>query len=271
MLKMRILSAIVAIPLLILIFKFGGLPFFILNLVVVGLGINEYFKLAQAKGIEVNKLLGVLLGLILIFITYLNSNTPSIIYGYLILSFLIILLKQVLIKVDESALLATATTFFGVFYIAGLFSHLILLYNLEGIDGRNIGKLFVWLPILATWITDTGAYFTGINFGKHSLSPKISPNKTIEGSIGGLLFSVILTVLISIHLDINYFHGIILGIIIAVFAQLGDLCESVFKRDAQIKDSGDVIPGHGGILDRIDSLLFTLPVVYYYLQWFILK
>jgi phosphatidate cytidylyltransferase len=270
-LKTRVLSAVVAIPILIIILKVGGIPFLLLNLLVVGLGMDEYFKLVKGKGIKANRFLGTFIGLILILLTYLNSNNLSVVYGFLILSFLVILLKQVIIGVDDSPILTTTITFFGVFYIAGLFSHLILLYNLEGNNGKGIGPLFIWLPILATWITDTGAYFTGMNFGRNPLAPKISPKKTVEGAVGGLVFSMVLTLIISIYLGFGYLHGIVLGILIALFAQLGDLCESVFKRDANIKDSGDIIPGHGGILDRIDSLLFTLPVVYYYLQWVVLK
>ncbi|PRX33638.1 phosphatidate cytidylyltransferase [Orenia metallireducens] len=271
MLKTRILSAVIAIPILIIILKIGNIPFLLLNLVVVGLGMDEYYKLVKAKGIKANRFLGILIGLILVLLTYLNSNDLSVVYGFLILSFLVILLKQVIVGVDNSAIFTTAITFFGVFYVAGLFSHLILLYNLELSNGKGIGTLFVWLPILATWITDTGAYFTGMNFGKSPLAPKISPKKTIEGAVGGLTFSIALTMIISVYLGFGYLHGIVLGILIALFAQLGDLSESVFKRDANIKDSGDIIPGHGGILDRIDSLLFTLPVVYYYLQWVVLR
>ncbi len=266
MLKERVFSAVIAIPLLIAILYVGKLPFLLLNLLVVGLGMNEYYKLVQARGIKANRSLGIFLGLILVVLTYLNSNNFFVIYGFLIIAFIIILLKQIIIGIDDSPILTTATTFFGIFYIAGLFSHLILLYNLSIADGSYVGRLFIWLPILATWITDTGAYFTGMNFGKRPLAPKISPNKTIEGAAGGLVLSILLTTVLSIYLGFSYVHGILLGAIIAIFAQLGDLCESVFKRDAEIKDSGDLIPGHGGILDRIDSLLFTLPIVYYYLQ-----
>ncbi|GAB6098863.1 phosphatidate cytidylyltransferase [Halanaerocella petrolearia] len=264
MLTKRVLSAIIGIPLLVLIFQVGSWAVLGLNLVVVALGLKEYYKLVANKGVASNQTLGILLGWLLSIIIYFNFSLTKLM-ALFILGLLVILLKQVLVELDQSAILTTATTYFGVFYIAGLLSYLLLLYNLE------FGPILVWLPILATWMTDTGAYFTGLNFGQHALAPKISPNKTIEGALGGLVGSVLVTLIFSIYLNFNIFLGIILGLLIGVIGQLGDLCESVFKRDANVKDSGDLIPGHGGLLDRIDSLLLVLPVVYYYLQWVILK
>ncbi|MGM0369052.1 MAG: phosphatidate cytidylyltransferase [Bacillota bacterium] len=266
MLKYRVLSAVIGVPILILIFKLGGLFFLALNLIVVTLGIIEYFKLVENKEIQANKFLGVILASILIIATYISKDA-SVLYGVLILELIIILLRQVLVGTNRSAILSTALTYFGVCYIAGLFAHLILLYNLE-ISSQS-GNLIIWFPILATWVTDTGAYFIGLSLGNNALAPNISPKKTIEGAIGGLLSSLLLTVLSVIYFNIALYHGVVLGILIGIIAQLGDLSASVFKRDSEIKDFGNVIPGHGGILDRIDSLLFVLPVVYYYLQWIV--
>ena len=266
MLKYRILSALIGVPILVLIFRMGGWLFLALNLIVVTLGIFEYFKLAENKGVKVNKFLGTIFGIVLITVTYLTGE-PQFLYGTLILGLIIILLKQILVKVNESAIFSTAVTYFGVCYIAGLFSHLILLYNSE--ISLQSGKLIVWVPILATWFTDTGAYFIGLSLGEKALAPEISPKKTIEGAVGGLTSSILVTVLLALYFNIALYHGVILGVLIGVIAQLGDLSASVFKRDSEIKDSGDIIPGHGGILDRIDSLLFVFPVLYYYLQWFV--
>ncbi|GAB6137622.1 phosphatidate cytidylyltransferase [Halanaerobaculum tunisiense] len=263
MLTERILSGLIGIPLLILIFKIGGWAVLGLNLVIVTLGLQEYYKLVANKGVTPSRGLGILLGGLLSIICYLDLGLANL-FTLLVLGLIIILLKQILVKLDQSVILATATTYFGVLYIAGLFSHLSLLYNLEA------GALLVWLPIVATWLTDTGAYFTGLNWGQHALAPQISPNKTIEGALGGILGSVLGTLIFSLYFNLGYLEAVILGILIAVVAQLGDLAASAFKRDAQIKDSGDLIPGHGGLLDRIDSLLFALPIVYYYLQVFVL-
>ena len=190
--------------------------------------------------------------------------------GILVFGLLAILLKRMVFLEETSALLSASTTFFGVFYTAVLFSYLIRLYDLE-VAGDKVGPLLVWLPILATWTTDTAAYFTGLNLGQHQLAPQVSPNKTIEGALGGIVGSILMTAGLSNLLMYDWWHGIWLGAIIGIVAQLGDLCESAFKRDAEIKDAGDLIPGHGGMLDRIDSLLFTLPVVYYYLEFIILR
>ncbi|WP_027338727.1 phosphatidate cytidylyltransferase [Halonatronum saccharophilum] len=268
MLVKRVLSAVVGIPLLIIIFRIGGLAFLLLNMGVVYLGIGEYFKFTEGKGVNANRFLAILLGLILLLLTYLNSSL-EVIYHFLFMAVLIVQLKQVLISKDDSPILTTAITIFGVLYVGGLFSYLLRLFNLQ--HQRQFGSILLWLPILATWANDTGAYFTGMNFGKRPLAPKISPKKTIEGSLGGLAAGLLVTTAIITYLGFDYWHGIILGVLIGVFGQLGDLCESIFKRDAQIKDSGDIIPGHGGILDRIDSLLFALPIAYYYIQFIIFK
>jgi phosphatidate cytidylyltransferase len=145
--------------------------------------------------------------------------------------------------------------------------YLILIYNFD-LAGVQIGRKLIWLPILATWMTDTSAYFTGLNFGKNKLAPQISPKKTIEGALGGIIGSIIIVLIYGSYLAINIKERILLGVLLSIASQLGDLVESSFKRDAQIKDSGDIIPGHGGILDRFDSLLFTLPLTYYYFYFF---
>ncbi|AGB40663.1 CDP-diglyceride synthetase [Halobacteroides halobius DSM 5150] len=264
MLIKRVLSTILGVPLLVLIFKIGGWIFFGFNLLVIAVGMNEYYKLVEAKGIKVNKILGVLLGWLLNSAIYFGFSSQQII-ALLMLGLVIILLKQILIKLDKAVILTTATTYFGVFYMAGLFSYLTLLYNLQ-FETLQSSAIIIWLPILATWVTDTGAYFIGKSLGQNPLAPKISPNKTIEGAIGGVVSSILITILFSVYLDFGYLSGIVLGTLIGTFAQLGDLSESAFKRDAQIKDSGNLIPGHGGLLDRIDSLLFVLPVAYYYLE-----
>ena len=263
MLKYRIITALIGVPILVLIFRLGGWLFLGLNIGLITLGIIEYFKLVENKGVKANNFLGVIFAITLITVTYLTGEAEFL-YGTLILGLLIILLRQILIKRNKSSIFSTAVTYFGVSYIAGLFSHLILLYNSE--INLQSGKLIVWIPILATWFTDTGAYFIGLGLGENALAPKISPNKTIEGAVGGLISSVLVTVLLALYFNISLYHGVFL---IGITAQLGDLSASVFKRDSEIKDSGDIIPGHGGILDRIDSLLFVLPVVYYYLQWFV--
>jgi phosphatidate cytidylyltransferase len=133
-----------------------------------------------------------------------------------------------------------------------------------------IGAGFCVLVLFAVSVTDIFCYFVGCKFGKHKLSPVISPNKTIEGSIGGSVMCLLFSVVIGMLLGLEWYHSVILGILIATFAQIGDLCESMIKRDAGVKDSSNILPGHGGIMDRVDSYLMTFVVVYCYAQYFVL-
>ncbi|SJZ64936.1 phosphatidate cytidylyltransferase [Selenihalanaerobacter shriftii] len=273
MLNKRVISAIIGIPLLILILHIGGILFLLTVLLLAALGLNEFYRLASAKGVRPNRSLGLLSGLFLLTVTYLNSKQLLIYFKpeLIIISILFLLLLNNLVggkDQDKSALLDTAVTMLGILYVCGLLLYLILIYNFN-LDGMQIGRKLVWLPILATWMADTAAYFTGLNFGKHKLAPNISPNKTIEGALGGIAGSLLIVLIYGSWLSIGIKERIVLGVLLAIVSQLGDLVESAFKRDAQIKDSGNIIPGHGGILDRFDSLLFTLPLVYYYFQFLV--
>jgi len=149
---------------------------------------------------------------------------------------------------------------FGVLYVALLFGHFILLRQLSQ------GIAMVFFVLIVTWLSDTGGFVFGIAFGRHPLAPVLSPKKTIEGFFGGILFSIVGAILCQAWFApfISVSHSAILGVALAVFGTLGDLTESAIKRSVQVKDSGTLIPGHGGVLDRIDSLLLSAPVFYYY-------
>ncbi|MBM7623487.1 phosphatidate cytidylyltransferase [Sporohalobacter salinus] len=275
MLNKRVGSAIIGILLLYFILNVGGWLFLTAVLLLTALGLNEFYELVAAKGITPNKVLGIFSGMFLLLMVYLSLKGIIVEFNlYLgIIAILYILLLSNLIKGDfkkSSSILDTAVTLLGIIYVGGLFLYLILIYNFN-FAGVNIGKKLIWLPILVTWITDTLAYFTGLNFGRHKLAPNISPKKTIEGALGGLGGSILLVSLVGLWLPLDFLDlkdRIILGALLGIASQLGDLVESAFKRDAQIKDSGDLIPGHGGVLDRFDSLLFVLPITYYYFQFF---
>ena len=120
-------------------------------------------------------------------------------------------------------------------------------------------------------MTDIGAYFFGTRFGKHKLSPVISPKKSVEGAVYGGLSAIVVGLIIGKLIGISFYHSFVLALIVTVMAQLGDLSESLIKRDAGVKDSGSSLPGHGGFLDRADSYLFSVPVAYYYIKYFILS
>ncbi|HEY4304751.1 MAG TPA: phosphatidate cytidylyltransferase, partial [Gemmatimonadaceae bacterium] len=190
--------------------------------------------------------------------------------------------------VDGKPLSAAATTAFGAAYIGGTlsFAYAIRYHDYAfapaplAIAGHTFdvpsGGLLLLLPLLATWASDTGAYAFGRLFGKHKLIPSVSPGKTVEGALGGLLASMLLAWLYgnfllrpTAHLGFRWYPaGVLLfGAVVSVAAQIGDLAESLLKREAGVKDSSSIIPGHGGILDRCDSLFFVLPISYVVLGW----
>ena len=153
-----------------------------------------------------------------------------------------------------------STTLFGILYVSWFFSFLIKIRYLHA------GLGFLAALLLITKLGDIGAYLIGSSFGKHPLIPRISPKKTIEGAFGGLLFSVLGALASRIFLGFDYLHLILIGLGLGILCQLGDLSESLLKRDCGIKDSGSIFPGMGGVLDEIDSLLFAGPVFYFYLS-----
>lgn len=186
-------------------------------------------------------------------------------------------LLTVLFKGKQPYIANVATTVFGFIYCGWFPLHLVLLREF-GDNYSNLlfmqvphldGARYCVLIIFAVLFTDSFCYFVGCKFGKHKLAPVISPNKTIEGAIGGTLSCLISTGIIGTLMGIQWYHCLILGILMAVFAQLGDLCESMIKRDAGVKDSSNILPGHGGFLDRLDSYILTIPVVYYYILLFV--
>jgi len=174
--------------------------------------------------------------------------------------FVIVVSLLYLFKIDERKLEDAMATMTGIFYVVFFSFHVML------VDMSGDTAILVWLIILSAFATDIMAYFTGRAFGKHKLCPKISPKKTIEGSIGGIIGSVIICGIFgAIFAGPYLIHCIIIGALGGVISQFGDLTASIFKRKMGIKDYGDFIPGHGGILDRFDSVLFTAPLVFYYI------
>lgn len=169
-----------------------------------------------------------------------------------------------------------AMTVMGMVYIGLAFAHFALLrfmspepaiFTQFGVFSR--GEALLWVAFLGTWASDTFAFFTGMAFGKHKLCPEISPKKTVEGLIGGVSGTVAVALLLGLFFQISLLHMVFLGILIAGAATVGDLVESAMKRLTGIKDSGTILPGHGGVWDRFDSMLFTVPIVYYYAQFFL--
>ncbi len=174
----------------------------------------------------------------------------------------------ILFKGRQPYIANVATTVLGMIYCGWFPLHLLFLRNLESPRFED-GLGFVVMMFIAILLTDTGCYYAGTYFGKHKLAPVISPNKTVEGSIGGIICAVIGSMVIGWYLGLEWYLSFIAGLLCTIFAQIGDLSESLIKRDAGVKDSGDILPGHGGFLDRCDSFILTIPVMYYFCKHFI--
>ncbi|MCQ2743210.1 MAG: phosphatidate cytidylyltransferase [bacterium] len=245
-----------------------------LSLLILGASFylaKEYTEILKHKGFLPSFKIIVISNILFATAAYLAK--PEYVLFIVTLSSLMALLS-VLFKGKQPYIANVATTVFGFIYCGWFPLHLILLRHIGNTSPSSFipypeGANYCLVILFSVLLTDTFCYFTGIKFGKHKLAPVISPNKTIEGSIGGALFGIISAVIVGIMLCIPWYHAMILGLIISASAQLGDLCESMIKRDAGVKDSSNILPGHGGFLDRLDSYILTIPIVYYYALYII--
>ncbi len=286
----RIAFGVIAAPVAIAILLYGGWPLAALLAVVSALGAWEFFRIARASGLTPLDDVGTAIaGLIplLVHARFLGLYDPSGRLGPLSLIVLVLLALLALAiwmrGVAGKPLSAVAATAFGVAYTGGMLSFGYGIRNhdyastpaLLSLGGRTsslaAGGLLLLLPVFVTWASDIGAYAAGRTMGKHKLIPSVSPGKTVEGAVGGLLASMLVAAVYTRYVLHPAAHltfrippaGVFaFGAIVSVAAQVGDLAESLLKREAGVKDSSHIIPGHGGILDRFDSLLFVLPVSY---------
>ncbi len=272
-LTQRVLTAVVAVPLLYFIFYLGGIPFLILILLVILFGNIELFKLLEAKGIRSERELGIAFSLALGIAAYFGYFYFAVVFSFaVIITFLLTLRRQDL----SNAIIALSTGLFAIIYIGWFLGHAILLRNIdhnsnlktyvETVQGlSDVGFFYIFLVVSCTFLNDTGAYFIGRWKGKRRLIPHVSPGKTVEGTVGGIISSIITGGVANLifKAPLEYSWAFIFGFVIGVVAVFGDLTESLIKRSVEAKDSGGILPGHGGILDRFDSLIFTFPVSYY--------
>jgi phosphatidate cytidylyltransferase len=255
--KKRVISGVIMLPLL-LIAYFGGVALLIGSFIVGVLGVREFFNGFRKIGINPSFLIAFLsaVGLYVINIVKVNSDWYMLWFFCVVTASFLYLFNTGKRRLEDGA--ATIT---GIFYVVFFSYHLALTGQIENYP------VMVWLIILSAFGTDVMAYFTGVTIGRHKLCPGISPKKTVEGAIGGFLGSIILCGVCGYYLAGEILlHCLIIGALGGVVSQLGDLTASVFKRKMDIKDYGNLIPGHGGVLDRFDSLLFTAPMVYYYVS-----
>ena len=257
----RVYSALVFFPLFyVLVRHLPPAAFSIFVAIGILLAQYEYYRLHFRGPYSPPMGLGLALGLLVAA----GFAVPGLLTEPATITFIVtaVLVSHVLAGRElTSGLLDTAVIVFGVFYVAWLLGHLILVRQMAD------GSFLIFFLFLVTWANDTAAYYVGTFIGRHQMTPRISPKKTWEGALGGLVGSVAAAfVCRAWFLDsLGEADAAVLGLLVVVAAPLGDLGESVLKRSAGVKDSGGIIPGHGGVLDRVDSLIFTAPVLYYYL------
>ncbi len=269
----RLLAAAIFLPCFFIIAHRGGIYYLILVDLIIMFGLFEFYKMMEAKGLRPYKWIGLLSGAALPWYLFFRQGIYANVL--LTLTFIAVMIAELLRRDKGHAVYHISVTIFGVLYVAWLGSHLMLLRELPIIAGLDysFGYTFVIIVFALTWSYDTGAYTFGRLFGRHKLFPAISPGKTVEGAIGGTFLSIAGILIVRQVMDtrLGIVEAVVLAVAASIIGQLGDLVESMIKRDAKIKDSASSIPGHGGILDRFDSLLFTAPLIYYALRYFIMK
>jgi len=272
-LQQRLLTAGIVIPILLVLFYLGGLWFLGLAEFVILIGMLEFCRMVNAKGFPAHAILGTIAALCLGVAAYFARL--DLIVMILTLAGLAILAAQISSKDLKTAINSTSATMMGVIYVGFFLCHIVLLRNWDGTKGKvDIGLFLIVLTIAITFLNDAGAFFIGRKWGKHKMTPVISPKKSWEGVGGAIVFGIAGSALTKLVFDrwilttnLAWVHCIILGALLVCAAIVGDLVESLFKRDAGIKDSGTIVPGHGGILDRLDSIVFTVPACYYYIKF----
>ncbi len=244
---------------------FGGVALLAMVLVIIILASKEYVKILKHKGFFPSIKVILLSELLLAWVAYEQRFDLAALVLTLCstASFM-----WVLFCGRQPYIANVATTLLGIVYCGWFPLHIIFLRNLS-CDKYDSGLGFVVLMFTAILLTDIGAYYIGRHFGKRKLAPVISPNKTIEGSIGGIIFALLGALVIGYFINLEWYIALIAGLLCTVFAQIGDLSESLIKRDAGVKDSGDSLPGHGGFLDRTDSFVFAIPIMYYFCYYFV--
>ena len=257
--------------------------FLAIMIFLAGFGLAEFYGLVEKRGLICFKGCGIIGGVLLMTGTFLNltgrigtQGSPARVNdfetGFLILFVLGLCLRQFFSRSNTAGILAIATTLFGLMYVPWLLNFIQKINFFPGVDGHYYLLYFV----VITKFSDTGAYAVGSLIGKHKMIPRISPGKTWEGFVGAILVSTGASLLL-VHFvgdkmfGMNRIHAVILGVTLSVCAVVGDLIESLFKREAGAKDSGNFFPGIGGILDLLDSLLFNAPIMYLYLRHVLTK
>lgn len=271
--KIRIITGVIISLVVLFCAIRGGLALLLMILMLVYLCSKEYVGILKNKGFFPFFKVIITMGILLTVLTSLGcfEIIPLVLAGGIIASFLAVLFRG-----RQPYIANVATTILG-FTLTWLSSYIILIRQLNDNDlgffnwHFNDGMGYLILLFFVILMTDIGAYYFGSKYGKTKLAEVISPKKTVEGAIGGAVCAIVTSFIIGYFVHLHWYHSLMVGILITLFAQLGDLAESLIKRDAGVKDSGDSLPGHGGFLDRADSYLFSAPAAYYYLKYFVVS
>lgn len=258
--KTRIITAVVAAALFLPIVYYAGVPLVILAYLLASIGLYELLKMRKLNIFSIHGFLSLILLWLILIPSQFDYIPAAIQSSKTELGIVIILLLLTYTVITKNCFTFEDAAFsaFGAVYVGVGFYFFM--------ETRQAGLVYIFYSLFIMWATDSGAYFFGKAFGKKKLWPEISPNKTVEGSIGGIFCALIVGALFVLLTDINVRLWPLLGItfILSIFGQIGDLAESALKRQFNVKDSGKVLPGHGGILDRFDSLLFVWPLLYFF-------
>ncbi len=265
----RALSVVVLVPLVLLIIYRGDWLYLLLVSVAMLMMQVEYCRLAQHFTEKLNPVMPALLTGVFCLLAYLlptltkTVSDSAIMFSFLTFVFIYVFAESIFRAKVDGELITVTLKLTGILTIGWVLGyHLILLRNAE-----SIGMHLIFFLCGTVWCSDTGAYLVGRAFGKHKLGTPVSPRKTVEGTISGLVVGTLIGTLLGGILlkgTFSWENAAFIGLLLSVLGQLGDLSASLMKRTAGVKDSGDVIPGHGGFIDRCDSLIFSTPALYYY-------
>ena len=270
----RIISALVGVVLLIVVCALNNNLVFNIAVVIVSIiGIKEFYHAVRQKGLKPVEIVGYICCILLVFVGFVDDSKVLIPFIFMLMPLLLFILSCISIfsnlKINFNDI---AATILGIIYVPIMFLFLILTWNMKS------GFYLIWFIFGGAWVTDSFAYLIGVWLGKHKFS-KISPKKSVEGCIGGIAGCAIFYGIYSYYLNINFADTIgiefniilmtILGVIVSIISQIGDFAASAIKRSCDIKDFGGIMPGHGGVLDRFDSIIMISPLIFFLFEFII--
>ena len=257
--KTRIISGLIGVIVLIFVMLSDIIVFDIAITIISVIAILELYKAVKIERFKSLKVLGVI-SAVLFSTALIYGGTALMLFTYV---YIFVLFMLLMTRTENIKYKHISKAFFATVFVLFFFGHLAMLRRMDN------GHFIIWFVLIISFLTDTFAYFSGMFLGKHKLAPALSPKKTVEGSVGGLVGAVIGMLVYCLILknvwafELNAVNAVIVAVLCSVISQIGDLAASAVKRQYEIKDYGNIMPGHGGIMDRFDGVLFTAPAVYY--------